>query len=161
MALSPSSSLWKGDEEVYHQKVKASLDHSLALSRGSGPALAPMLHTNCWKLQQPGVETQGLPLHLGHDQVKTQRTKSTTSTKGNIKTSKESTTPSRPRGLHPTGALARTHRKQVYHLLGLSSTPTQRQNGLQKSVKTLPSRAQGLLSGIIIRGTWITPLRHD
>jgi hypothetical protein len=33
------------------------------------------------------------------------------STEGNIKTSKESTTPSRLRGLHMMGALTRPHRK--------------------------------------------------
>jgi hypothetical protein len=55
----------------------------------------------------------------------------------NIKTSKESTTPSRPRGLQPTGAPARTHRKQVYHLLGLSHTPAQRH-------KSTPSKCQNI-----------------
>jgi hypothetical protein len=67
MALSPSSSLRKGDEEVYHQKVKAFLDRPLALCRGSRTALAPMLWQNCWKLQQPDVESRGLPLHPSHD----------------------------------------------------------------------------------------------
>jgi hypothetical protein len=137
-SLSPSYSLRKGDEEAYHQKVKASLDRPLALCRGSGAALAPMLRENCLQLQQPDAETRGLPLHLGQGQVTKQRTKSMISREGNINTSMGSTTPSRPRGLHPTGALARTHRKQVYHLLGLNNIPTRRQMSPQTSVKTLP-----------------------
>jgi hypothetical protein len=72
-----------------------------------------------------------------------QRTRSTISTEGNVKTSKESTTPSRPRGLHPTCALARTHQKQVFHLLGLCIIPAQRNKSLQTSVKTLVWRTQG------------------
>jgi hypothetical protein len=100
MALSSSSSLLKGDKEAYHQKVKASLDRPLALTRGSGAVFAPMMWQNCWKLQETNAETRGLPLHPGHGQVTKQRTKSTISTKGNIKTSKEPITPSRPWGLH-------------------------------------------------------------
>jgi hypothetical protein len=69
MALSPASSSWKGDEEAYHQKVKASLDCPLALHRGSRATLASMLWQNCWKLQQPDTETRGLPSHPGHNQV--------------------------------------------------------------------------------------------
>jgi hypothetical protein len=60
MARSPSSCLWKGDEEAYHQKVKASLARPLTLSRGSEAALAPLLRQNCWKLQQPNAQIRGL-----------------------------------------------------------------------------------------------------
>jgi hypothetical protein len=69
MELSPSSSLRKGDEEVYHQKVKTPLDCPLALCRGSEATLAPMPRQNCWKLQHIGVETRGLRSHPGHGQV--------------------------------------------------------------------------------------------
>jgi len=45
------------------------------------------------------------------------QTEPTMPTEVKTKTPKESTTPSGPRGIHPTGALARTHRKQNLPLL--------------------------------------------
>jgi hypothetical protein len=43
MMLSPSSSSWDGNEEAYHRKVKTRLNRPLALCRGSGAILGPML----------------------------------------------------------------------------------------------------------------------
>jgi hypothetical protein len=80
------------------------------------------------------------------------------STKEKLKGLEGVTTPPRPRGLHPTAALARTHRKK--------STNSQKtwQNA-QKIPQNLQARAytsleaRGLLSGTIIRGTQITTLK--
>jgi hypothetical protein len=71
----------------------------------------------------------------------------------------ESTTPSGPQGLHPMGALARTHRKLKPPTPQKYSTPTRKQQSLQISTKVLPLEARGLLSGVIIRGTQIIPLK--
>jgi hypothetical protein len=57
----------------------------------------------------------GLPLHLGYDQ-KTCNEQINEIHRGKHKDLKGVTTPSRPRGLHMTGALTRNHRKQIYHL---------------------------------------------
>ena len=61
-------------------------------------------------------------------------------------------TPLGPRGLHPAGALARTHRSLEYETPSRQEPPRakSRQN-LRKSAHTLPE-ARGLLSGTIKRG---------
>jgi hypothetical protein len=120
-----------------------------------------------------------------------------------MKPPKESTTPSGPRGLHPTGALARTHRKinlpplkniahphesgrapkgvnhffeaseatpdgcpRVHPLENKPSTPQEHSTPTRK-VAEPPCKYQstslegsGLLSGVIIRGTRVIPLKH-
>ena len=65
------------------------------------------------------------------------------------------TTPPRPRGLHPAGALARTHRNKMQ---SRKAGPLAKKcdKSLQASIKT-PFEARGLLSGTIIRGTLKTP----
>jgi hypothetical protein len=65
------------------------------------------------------------------------------------------TTPPRPRGLHPAGALARTHRnKRQPRKAGPLAKKCDK--GLQASINT-PFEARGLLSGTTIRGTPKTP----
>jgi hypothetical protein len=61
------------------------------------------------------------------------------------------TTPPRPRGLHPASALARTHRNETQPR---KAGPLAKKcdKSLQASINT-PFKAQGLLSGTIIRGT--------
>jgi hypothetical protein len=61
------------------------------------------------------------------------------------------TTPPRPQGLHPAGALARTHRNKMQPK---KAGPLAKKCGksLQASINT-PFEARGLLSGTIIRGT--------
>ena len=65
------------------------------------------------------------------------------------------TTPPRPRGLHPAGALARTHRNKMQPR---KAGPLAKKcdESLQASANT-PFEARGLLSGTIIRGTLKTP----
>src|SRR5688500_13401212 len=65
------------------------------------------------------------------------------------------TTPPRPRGLHPAGALARTHRNKTQPR---KAGPLAKKcdKSLQASVNT-PFEARGLLSGTIIRGTLKAP----
>jgi hypothetical protein len=61
----------------------------------------------------------------------------------------------RPRGLHPAGALARTHRNEMQPR---KAGPLAKKcdKSLQASTNT-PFKARGLLSGTIIRGTPKTP----
>jgi hypothetical protein len=61
------------------------------------------------------------------------------------------TTPQRPRGLHPAGLLARTHRNKTQPR---KAGPLAKKcdKSLQASINT-PFEARGLLSGTIIRGT--------
>jgi hypothetical protein len=68
---------------------------------------------------------------------------------------KESNTPLRPRGLHPAGALARTHRNEMQPR---KAGPLAKKcdKSLQASTST-PFEARGLLSGTIIKGTPKTP----
>jgi hypothetical protein len=65
------------------------------------------------------------------------------------------TTPPRPRGLHPAGALARTHQNKTQPR---KAGPLAKKcdKSLQASINT-PFEARGLLSGTIIRGTPKTP----
>jgi hypothetical protein len=65
------------------------------------------------------------------------------------------TTPPRPRGLHPAGALARTHRNKTQPR---KAGPLAKKcdKSLQASINT-PFKARGLLSGTIIRGTLKAP----
>jgi hypothetical protein len=65
------------------------------------------------------------------------------------------TTPLRPRGLHPAGALARTHRNEM-QLRKVGPLAKKCDKSLQASANT-PFEARGLLSGTIIRGTPKTP----
>jgi hypothetical protein len=65
------------------------------------------------------------------------------------------TTPSRPRGLHPAGALARTHRNEIQPRK-VGPLAKKCDKSLQASTNT-PFEARGLLSGTIIRGTPKTP----
>jgi hypothetical protein len=57
-----------------------------------------MLRHNCWKRQHPNAETQGLPLHLGYDQV-TYKGQVNDFYRGKFKDLEGVTTPLRPWGL--------------------------------------------------------------
>jgi hypothetical protein len=65
------------------------------------------------------------------------------------------TTPPRPRGLHPKGALACTHWNEMQPRKA-GPLAKKSDKSLQASTNT-PFEAQGLLSGTIIRGTPKTP----
>jgi hypothetical protein len=65
------------------------------------------------------------------------------------------TTPPSPRGLHPVGALARTHRNKMQPRK-VGPLAKKCDKSLQASINT-PFEARGLLSGTIIRGTLKNP----
>jgi hypothetical protein len=65
------------------------------------------------------------------------------------------TAPPRPRGLHPVGALARTHRNEMQPRK-VGPLAKKCDKSLQASINT-PFEARGQLSGTIIRGTLKAP----
>jgi hypothetical protein len=75
-----------------------------------------------------------------------------------LRPQRSQTTPPRPRGLHPAGALARTHLNKMQPSRA-DPLAKIRQN-LQASART-PFEARGLLSGTVIRGTPNTPKRDQ
>jgi hypothetical protein len=114
-----------------HQATAELLTTSTNLRENSKPDRAPRLRPGRMR------ERQGQPRH--HKKLRPQRSQ---------------TTPPRPRGLHPAGALARTHRKKIQPRRA-GPLAKIRQN-LQASART-PFEARGLLSGTIIRGTPNSP----
>jgi hypothetical protein len=72
-----------------------------------------------------------------------------------LRPQRSQTTPPRPRGLHPAGALERTHRNEMQPRKAGPLAKKVRQS-IQASTNT-PFEARGLLSGTIIRGTPKTP----
>jgi hypothetical protein len=73
---------------------------------------------------------------------------------------KESTTPSGPRGLHLTGALACTHQKTKTSHLSKSSTLAGEQQSLQTSTKSTSLKGSWATIGVIIRDTQFIPLTN-
>jgi hypothetical protein len=121
------------------KKVEFVPDRPLALCRGSGAALANPAPA------KPLTASTYQPENLGPDRAPGLRPARMRS----------QTTPPRPRGLHPAGALARTHRNKMQPR---KAGPLAKKCGksLQSSINT-PFEARGLLSGTITRGTLKTP----
>ena len=82
-------------------------------------------------------------------------TRPTESLRNSLRPRRSQTTPPRPRGLHPVGALARTHRNETQPRK-VGPLAKNCDKSLQASVNT-PFEARGLLSRTIIRGTPKTP----
>jgi hypothetical protein len=126
------------------KKVESVLDRPLALCRGSGAALAnPALDkplTACTRAMASSHEGTTRPAEALRKALRPRRSQ---------------TTPPRPRGLHPAGVLARTHRNKTQPR---KACPLAKKcdKSLQASINT-PFEAQGLLSGTIIRGTLKAP----
>ena len=123
------------DARGTNKKDRETPDHPLIPRRGSGA-----LPTTKPKTQRPELALMG----------------SANAIKPLVRCKKSpwrnKSTPPGPRGLHPTGALARTHRSLEYETPSRQELPRakSRQN-LRKSAHTLPE-ARGLLSGTIKRG---------
>jgi hypothetical protein len=116
---------------LLHQATAELLTTSTNQRENSKPDRAPELRPGRMRKQQ------GRPRH--HKKLRPQRSQ---------------TTHPRPRGLHPVGALARTHRNKIQpRRAGPLAKIWQ---NLQASART-PVEARGLLSGTVIRGTPNTP----
>jgi hypothetical protein len=136
------------------KKVESVLDRPLALCRGSGAALANLA------LAKPLTASTYQPENLGPDRAPglrpaRMRERPDQPLREALRPRRSQTTPPRPRGLHPAGALARTHRNKTQPR---KAGPLAKKcdKSLQVSINT-PFEARGLLSRTIIRGTLKTP----
>ena len=138
------------------QQAESVPDRPLALCRGSGAALANPAPA------KPLTASTYQPENLGPDRapgLRPARMRGTTrpaeALREALRPRRSQTTPPRPRGLHPAGALARTHRNKMQPR---KAGPLAKKcdESLQASANT-PFEARGLLSGTIIRGTLKTP----
>jgi hypothetical protein len=128
------------------KKAESVLDHPLALCGGSGAALAnsaPAKPLTALTYQPENLEPDYAP-GLRPVRMREQPDRL-----------KHHETPPRPRGLHPAGALARTHRNETQPRK-VGPLTKKCDKSLQASINT-PFEARGLLSGTIIRGTPKTP----
>jgi hypothetical protein len=138
------------------KKVESVLDRPLALCGGSGAALT-----------KPGsgqtVDNFNIPARELGTRLCTRATASShegttrpaEASQNALRPRKSQTTPPRPRGLHPAGALARTHQNETQPRK-VGPLTKKCDKSLQASINT-PFEARGLLSGTIIRGTPKTP----
>ena len=126
------------------KKVESVLDHPLALCRGSEAALAN-------PARELGTRLCTRATASSHEGT----TRPAKALRNALRPRRSQTTPPRPRGLHPAGALARTHRNEMQPR---KAGPLAKKcdESLQASANT-PFEARGLLSGTIIRGTLKTP----
>jgi hypothetical protein len=132
VALSPSFPLRRGDEEVYKPKGQGT-------SRSSSRPMQMLEGCPCTYATVDLLKAPTTRCRFSGGSFRTQATtryrmKSTIPVGERTKTPKESTTPLWPRGLHPMGALARTHRKQN-HLLGTCSQLLGIKNKTTQNVK--------------------------
>jgi hypothetical protein len=156
MAFSPSS-LRKSDTGAYVKKS------SLSLTVLSLCAEARGLLSQTWLCQT--VDSVNIPTRELGTRLCTRATASShegttrpaKALRNTLRPRRSQTTPPRPRGLHPAGALARTHQNEAQPR---KAGPLAKKcdKSLQASINT-PFEARGLLSGTIIRGTPKTPNR--
>jgi hypothetical protein len=154
MALSPLPPCGKATEG-HIIKVETVLDRPLAPCRGSGAALATWLRPNRSERQHTSLKTRNLTMHQTTIRSHEGTTRPAEAWRKALRPQRSQTTPPRPRGLHPAGALARTHRNKVWPRKAGPLAKKVRQS-LQESTNT-PFEARGLLSGTVIRGTPNTP----
>jgi hypothetical protein len=114
-----------------HQATVELLTTSTNLRENSKPNRAPRPRPDRMR------EQQGRPRH-----------------RKKLRPQRSQTTPPRPRGLHPAGALAHTHRNKTRPRR--AGPLAKIRKNLQASAHT-PFEARGLLSGTVIRGTPNTP----
>jgi hypothetical protein len=138
------------------KKAESVLDHPLALCGGSGAALAnpaPAKPLTASTYQPENLELDYAPrLRPVRMREQPDRPKHH---KNALRPRKSQTTPPRPRGLNPAGALARNHRNETQPRK-VGPLAKKCDKSLKASINT-PFEARGLLSGTIIRGTPKTP----
>jgi hypothetical protein len=138
------------------KKVDSVLDRPLALCRGSGAALAkPGSGQTVDSVNIPARELGTRPCTRATTSLHEGTTRPAEVLRNALRPRRSQTTPPRPRGLHPAGALAHTHRNKTQPR---KAGPLAKKcdKSLQASINT-PFEARGLLSGTIIRGTLKAP----
>jgi hypothetical protein len=138
------------------KKDESVLDRPLALCGGSGaalanPAPAKPLTASTYQPENLGLDYAPRATASSHEGT----TRPVEPSRKALRPRRSQNTPPRPRGLHPAGALARTHRNKMQPR---KAGPLAKEcdKSLQASANT-PFEARGLLSGTIIRGTPKTP----
>ena len=139
MALSPRPPCGKATKGRM-KEAESVLDRPLALCRGSGAALA-----NPAPVDIPARELGTRPYTRATASSHEGTTRPAEASRDALRPRRSQTTPPRPRGLHPGGALACTHRNKTQPRkagpLAKSATKA------SKRVSTLPSRLGGYCRG--------------
>jgi hypothetical protein len=128
------------------KKVESVLDRPLALCGGSGAALAnPGSGQIVDSVNIPARELGTRPCTRATANSHEGTTRPTEASRNALRPRRSLTTPPRPRGLHPAGALARTHwnKTQPRKVGPLKKSATK----ASKRVLTLPSRLGGYCRG--------------
>jgi hypothetical protein len=154
MALSPSS-LRKDDAGAYEKKPSLSLTVLSLCAEARGCSRKPGSGQTVDSVNIPARELGTRLCTRATASSHEGTTRPTEASRNALRPRRSQTTPPRPRGLHPVGALARTHRNETQPR---KAGPLAKKcdKSLQASINT-PFEARGLLSGTIIRGTPKTP----
>jgi hypothetical protein len=153
MALSPPSSLWKGDAKAYVKKPSLSLTVLSLCAEARGCSRKPGSGQTVDSVNIPARELGTRLCTRATASSHEGTTRPAEASRNALRPRRSQITPPRPRGLHP--ALARTHRNETQPRK-VGPLAKKCDKSLQVSINT-PFEARGLLSGTIIRGTSKTP----
>jgi hypothetical protein len=147
----PPSSLRKGDAGAYVKKTSLSLTVSRPMQRLGGCSRKPGSGQTVDNVNIPARELGTRPCTRATTSSHEGTTRPAEVLRNALRPRRSKTTPPRPQGLHPAGALARTHQNRMQPK---KAGPLAKKCGksLQASIST-PLEARGLLSETIIRGT--------
>jgi hypothetical protein len=151
----PPSSLRKGDTGAYVKESSLSLTALSLYAEAWGLLSQTRLRPNVDSVNIPARELGTRPCTRATASSHEGTTRPDEASRNALRPRRSQTTPPRPRGLHPAGALTRTHwNKMQPRKAGPLAKKCDK--SLQASINT-PFEARGLLSGTIIRGTPKTP----
>jgi hypothetical protein len=151
----PPSSLWKGDAGAYVKSRVCPRPSSRSVRRLGGCSRKPGSDRTVDSVNIPARELGTRLCTRATASSHEGTTRPTEASRNTLRPRRSQTTPPRTRGLHPAGALARTHRNETQPRKA-SPLAKKCDKSLQASINT-PFEAWGLLSGTIIRGTPKTP----
>jgi hypothetical protein len=151
----PPSSLRKGDTGAYEKSRVCPWPSSRSVRRLGGCSRKPGSGQTIDSVNIPARELGTRLCTRATASSHEGTTRPAEASRNALRPRRSQTTPLRPRGLHPAGALARTHQNETQPR---KAGPLAKKcdKSLQASINT-PFEARGLLSGTIIRGTPKTP----
>jgi hypothetical protein len=151
----PPSSLRKGDAGAYVKKSSLSLTVLSLCAEARGCSRKPGSGQTVDNVNIPARELGTRLCTRATASSHEGTTRLAEASRNALRPRRSQTTPPRPRGLHPAGALARTHQNETQPR---KAGPLAKKcdKSLQASINT-PFEARGLLLGTIIRGTPKTP----
>jgi hypothetical protein len=151
----PPSSLRKGDAGAYVKKSSLSLTVLSLCAEARGCSRKPGSGQTVDSVNIPARELGTRLCTRATASSHEGTTRPAEASRNALRPRRSQTTPPRPRGLHPAGALACTHRNKMQPRKA-SPLAKKCDKSLQVSINT-PFEAWGVLSGTIIRGTPKTP----